>query len=88
MAQLTLEPYAACLCWRFPQEAALSHANAAPDLIRAWDRFLELEPELVEQLRTDDQALLEFGFRWLRFALFAEPTMKVREEHQTTRGES
>lgn len=34
------------LCWRFPQEAALSHADAAPDLVRAWDRFLELEPEL------------------------------------------
>jgi hypothetical protein len=34
------------LCWRFPQEAALSRPDAAPDLIRPWDRFLELEPEL------------------------------------------
>jgi len=34
------------LCWRFPRDAALSQADASPDLIRAWDRFLELEPEL------------------------------------------
>jgi Fe-S-cluster containining protein len=43
------------------------------------DRF-ELEPELEEQLATDDEALLQFAFRWLRFALFAEPTMKAREQ--------
>jgi hypothetical protein len=42
------------------------------------ERF-ELEPDLIEQLRTDDEALLQFASRWLRFALFAEPTMKVRE---------
>jgi Fe-S-cluster containining protein len=40
----------------------------------------ELEPELVEQLRTDDLALLRFAFRWLRYALFAEPTMTVRPD--------
>jgi hypothetical protein len=43
------------------------------------DRF-ELEPELEEQLATDDEALLRFAFRWLRFAMFAEPTMKAREQ--------
>ncbi len=42
------------------------------------ERF-ELEPELVERLRTDDLALLDFAYRWLRFALFAEPTLRVRE---------
>lgn len=42
------------------------------------ERF-ELESELVEQLRTDDEALLRFAFRWLRYALFAEPTMTVKE---------
>jgi Fe-S-cluster containining protein len=40
----------------------------------------ELEPELLEGMRTDDLALLHFAFRWLRFALFAEPTMKVRPD--------
>jgi hypothetical protein len=38
----------------------------------------ELEPELVEALRTDDHALLRFAFRWLRFALFGEPTVRLR----------
>jgi Fe-S-cluster containining protein len=48
------------------------------------DRF-ELEPELVEQLSISDEALLRFAFRWLRFALFAEPTVRVREEQQVRR---
>ena len=42
------------------------------------ERF-ELEDGLLEQLETDDEALLRFAFRWLRFALFAEPTMKVTD---------
>jgi Fe-S-cluster containining protein len=40
----------------------------------------ELEPELLDALANDDMALLTFAFRWLRFALFAEPTMKVRDK--------
>ena len=43
------------------------------------ERF-ELEQELVDQLRTDDMALMQFGLRWLRYALFAEPTMTVRPD--------
>lgn len=39
----------------------------------------ELEDSLLTTLRDDDLALLRFAFRWLRFALFAEPTMKVRD---------
>ncbi len=46
------------------------------------DRF-ELEPELLDALATDDIALLKFAFRWLRFALFAEPIIKVREKSKT-----
>jgi len=44
--------------------------------------FLErfrLDDQLVETLRVDDEALLRFAFRWLRFALFSEPTMELRE---------
>ncbi len=37
-----------------------------------------LDDESVEALRTDDHALLRFGFRWLRFAMFGEPTLQVR----------
>ena len=39
----------------------------------------DIEDEVVAQLRTDDEALMRFGFRWLRFALFGEPTLKVRK---------
>lgn len=39
----------------------------------------DLDDELVEALRTDDRTLLLFGFRWLRFALFGEPTLRRRE---------
>ncbi|MCP4572639.1 MAG: YkgJ family cysteine cluster protein [bacterium] len=42
------------------------------------ERF-ELEDGLVEKLEKDDEELLRFAFRWLRFALFAEPTMKVTD---------
>lgn len=40
----------------------------------------ELEPELVEAIRTDDEALLRFAFRWLRACLLGEQTMKLRAE--------
>lgn len=43
-------------------------------------RRFQLEDGLVEQLAQDDEVLLRFAFRWLRFALFAEPTMRVRDD--------
>jgi hypothetical protein len=43
------------------------------------ERF-EIEPELVDRIRDDDEELLRFAFRWVRYALFAEPTVKVRAE--------
>jgi hypothetical protein len=39
----------------------------------------ELEAAAVEEIRRDDRALLRFAFRWLRFALFGEPTMTIRK---------
>jgi hypothetical protein len=41
-------------------------------------RRFEIEESVVEEIGTSDEALLRFAFRWLRFALFAEPTLKVR----------
>jgi Fe-S-cluster containining protein len=41
-------------------------------------RRFELDPALVEAIRTDDRALLAFAFRWLRYALFGEPTVRPR----------
>jgi len=40
----------------------------------------EVEPELAERMRADDEELLRFAFRWLRYALFAEPTVTARED--------
>ena len=42
------------------------------------ERF-ELEEDLVHEIKTNDLALLRFALRWLRFALFKEPTVRVRE---------
>jgi hypothetical protein len=41
-------------------------------------RRFDLDDDLVESLRTDDRALLLFALRWLRFALFGEPTVGRR----------
>jgi Fe-S-cluster containining protein len=40
----------------------------------------DIEPDLVEKLRVNDEELLRFGFRWLRYALFSEPTMTMRPD--------
>ena len=43
------------------------------------NRF-EIKDELIEQLKTDDEALLEFAVtKWLRFALFREDTMIIKD---------
>ncbi len=46
----------------------------SPGFLRRFD----LGDGLAEQLARDDEALLRFTFRWLRFALFAEGTVRVR----------
>jgi len=43
------------------------------------DRFEVSEGEQ-ERLKTDDEALMEFGFRFLRFSLFGKPTMTLKAE--------
>jgi Fe-S-cluster containining protein len=43
------------------------------------ERF-DVDEDLVHQMRTDDEALLRFGFLWCRFALFGEPTMKIKPD--------
>ncbi|MBI4918239.1 MAG: YkgJ family cysteine cluster protein [Acidobacteria bacterium] len=40
-------------------------------------RRFEISPEIVERLRADDEALLIFAYRWLRFGLFGEPTLTL-----------
>ena len=40
----------------------------------------EVEDELVAKIRTDDEELLRFCFRWLKLALFGEKTVAIRPE--------
>jgi len=40
----------------------------------------EVEPELLEKLRSDDVELMHFAFKWLRYSLFGEPLMKIRKD--------
>lgn len=42
------------------------------------DRF-EVDDKTIEKIKTDDLQLLKFACRWLRFALFGEETMTVKE---------
>ena len=44
-------------------------------------KFLEkfdLEKGIEDSIRENDLELLKFGVRWLRFALFREPILKIR----------
>lgn len=43
-------------------------------------KMFDVVPEVIDRIRRDDDALLEFGYRWLRFSLFGEPTMVIRGE--------
>lgn len=43
-------------------------------------RKFDVDPETLERIKTDDVALLRFGYRWLRFALFGEDTLKIKPE--------
>jgi Fe-S-cluster containining protein len=40
----------------------------------------EIEAQTLEDIKLDDEALLRFSFRWVRFACFGEDTIKVRPE--------
>jgi Fe-S-cluster containining protein len=43
-------------------------------------RKFEVDADTLAKIKTDDIALLRFGYRWLRFALFGEPTLTIRPE--------
>jgi hypothetical protein len=43
------------------------------------ERF-DVDEDFVEDMRRDDEALLRFGFLWLRFSLFGEKTVRVKAE--------
>ncbi|MCD6319465.1 MAG: YkgJ family cysteine cluster protein [Candidatus Desulfofervidaceae bacterium] len=41
------------------------------------NRF-DIRSKIVKKIKKDDLALLKFGFDWLKFALFRQPTLKVK----------
>ncbi|MGC8684516.1 MAG: YkgJ family cysteine cluster protein, partial [bacterium] len=46
-------------------------------------KFLELfevDPVTVERIKTDDQELLKFGFKWLKFGLLGERTLVLKKD--------
>jgi hypothetical protein len=43
------------------------------------DRF-DVDEDFIHQMQTSNEALLRFGFLWIRFAVFGEPTMRIRPE--------
>lgn len=46
-------------------------------------RFLqtyEIDAEVVERLRSEDELLLQLGFDWMKNVLFNEPTIRLRED--------
>jgi len=45
------------------------------------ERF-DLEPERVQALKTDDVALLDLGYDWVRFGLFGQKSLKLKENAQ------
>jgi Fe-S-cluster containining protein len=40
----------------------------------------EIDGEVLEKIKNDDEALLNFGFNWLGFSLFGEDTIKIKGE--------
>lgn len=42
--------------------------------------LFDVDKELIEKIKIDDEELLNFGFKWLRFSLFGESTIKVKDE--------
>ena len=48
-----------------------------------FSRF-EVNDEVKAKIKEDDAELLEFGYQWLRYALFGEQTMQVFAEAKDT----
>jgi Fe-S-cluster containining protein len=49
-----------------------------------FERF-RVDAESIEKIRIDDEELLNFGYEWLKFSLFGEKTIKIKDEALTKR---
>ena len=43
--------------------------------------LFELHPELIEEIKGDDIALMQFGFKYLKYMLLLEETLKLKDEY-------
>jgi Fe-S-cluster containining protein len=40
----------------------------------------DVEEEAIEKIRNDEEELLNFGYRWVRFSIFSEDTLKLKDK--------
>jgi len=40
----------------------------------------DIEKEVIEKIKEDEEELLRFGYRWIRFNLFSEDTLKLKDK--------
>jgi len=40
----------------------------------------DVEKEIIEKIENDEEELLRFGYRWVRFSLFSEDTLKLKDK--------
>jgi hypothetical protein len=40
----------------------------------------DVEKETIQKIRNDEEELLSFGYKWVRFSLFSEDTLKLRDK--------
>ena len=43
------------------------------------NRF-DIDKDELEKIKNDDEELLKFGFKWIKFSLFGEKTIKIKED--------
>jgi len=43
-------------------------------------KYFDVDNETIEKIKEDDIELMKFAFRWLKFSLFGENTMKMKDE--------
>jgi hypothetical protein len=42
--------------------------------------LFEIDDDQIEQIRTDETALLKLAFRWIQFSLLGQKTLKPRAQ--------
>ena len=47
--------------------------------------YFDVDKDTVNKMKNDEKELLKFGFNWLKFSLFGEKTMKVKNEVLSTK---